>query len=95
MGSFYEAAGQALHSRETRLKCGQVADRIAAAARSLAAAEKVGRHVSITRTDGTRPKGRPYSRVTMDGVDEFGSLEGPRRRILGRAASLSARTGRR
>lgn len=41
-------------------------------------------------TDGTRPKGRPYSRVISDdGAErEFGSSKTARRRTLGRAAGL-------
>ena len=40
--------------------------------------------------DGTRPKGRPYSRVISDdGAErEFGSSKTARRRTLGRAAGL-------
>lgn len=93
MGSFYEAAGEALRSRAARDKCRQVADRIAATARGIASAEGVD--IQIGRESGTRPKGRPYERVTARADSEWGNQFTPRRRILARAASASARTGRR
>lgn len=92
-GSFYAAAGDAMRSQVTRRKCAQVADRIASAARGIASAEGV--EVAVGREDGTRPKGRPFSRVTVGSAAEFGDQFKPRRRILARAASASARTGRR
>lgn len=38
-------------------------------------------------TDGTRPKGRPYSRVAVPAEDELGDYKQPKRRILGRLAA--------
>ena len=43
--------------------------------------------MTVTRSDGTRPKGRPYSRVAADADQEWGTSEIERRRILGRAAA--------
>ncbi len=57
---------------------------IAARAQQIAAAEKVKGEVSTS--EGTRPKGRPYARVTADAGQEFGDTNTARRRILGRAA---------
>ena len=38
-------------------------------------------------SEGTRPKGRPYARVSTDAVDqEFGTWTVPKRRLLARAA---------
>lgn len=93
MPTFYEAAGDAMRSRPARAKCAQVADRIASTLRAMASAERLD--VTISRQDGTRPRGRPFSRVTMSGDDEWGASGTPRRRIMARAASASARTGRR
>lgn len=93
MPGFYAAAGQAMRSSTTRAKCSQVADRVASTVRSVAAAE--GLDVTVGRTNGTRPKGRPFSRVTITGADEWGASGQPKRRIIARAASAAARTGRR
>jgi hypothetical protein len=90
---YYRAGAQAIDSHATRAVLRTVADRIATTARRLAAAE--GADISIGRESGTRPKGRPYERVTAEAATEWGQQFAPRRRILARAASLSARTGRR
>lgn len=37
--------------------------------------------------EGTRPGGRPYGRVEVDKVDEWGDYAKPKRRILGRLAA--------
>ena len=47
-----------------RHRLGQVADRIAGEARHIAQQEGMG-GVPVNREDGTRPKGRPYARVTV------------------------------
>lgn len=91
--TFYEAGKAALDARSTRAKLAQVANRIADTARALATAE--GADIRIGRASGTRPGGRPYERITASADSEWGNQFTPRRRILGRAASLSARTGRR
>lgn len=60
-------------------------DRVAAAAASIAAAEEVD--LPLTTSSGTRPKGRPYSRVSTSNVSqEWGDSETDRRRVMGRAA---------
>src|SRR4051794_26035269 len=56
-----------LQSPGVRRKVSQVADRKAAAARSIIRAEKA--KVAVTRQDGTRPKGRPYSRISIPAID--------------------------
>lgn len=91
--TFYEAAGQAMRADATRRRLAQVADRVAATVRRLAQAEDV--QVTVTRSGGTRPKGRPYERVAILASTEWGASGVERRRILSRAASASARTGRR
>lgn len=62
------------------------ADRVAVQARRLAASEGVT--MTVERSGGVRPKGRPYERVSSpDGASqEWGTYRQPRRRILGRAA---------
>lgn len=62
----------------------QVADRVAARAKGLAAAEGV--EMEIKTVSGVRPKGRPYVNVVSDNPDqEFGSSRSAKYRILGRA----------
>jgi hypothetical protein len=51
-----------------------------------------GMSTRATVTSGTRPRGRPYSRISLPGGDEFGDYKTPRRRVLGLvAAQLRAR----
>jgi hypothetical protein len=71
-----------LQSRKVRAKVREVADRMAGQAAAIAAAE--GAKVSILRSDGTRPKGRPYSRISVPAVNEFGDSKTRRLRLLGR-----------
>jgi hypothetical protein len=60
---------------------------IAGRARQLTAAEKV--EGEVTTSEGIRPKGRPFFRVThTNGAQEWGTSKTDRRRILGRAAGL-------
>lgn len=62
-----------------------VANRVAARAKSIAAAEDVD--MEVTTVAGVRPKGRPFVNViTNNAEQEFGSSRTERRRILGRAA---------
>jgi hypothetical protein len=92
--TLYEAGRQAMLSHQTRAKLRQVAERIATTARAMGQADQLD--ATLTVTEGTRPKGRPYARVTMaGGDDEFGKSGVPRRRTFARAVSASARTGRR
>ena len=80
-----ELIESAMQSRPVRAGCAAVADRKAGNARSIAASEAP--EVEITREDGTRPKGRPVSRIYSSDVDgEFGTSRTEQRRILGRAA---------
>ncbi len=75
----------AMTSVATRARLAQVADRMASRAESLASAEGV--RMEVSREDGTRPKGRPYSRVVSDNPgQEWGTSKTGRARIMGRAA---------
>lgn len=81
----FRAVGDAMRSQGVRRALAQRADRIAAAARSLNAAEQVD--ARIGREDGTNARGRPYGRITSTAVDaEYGTSKTARRRVLGRAA---------
>ena len=77
---------RAMQSQGVRDALRAKADEVAASARSIAASENVeGFEVSVS--EGTRPKGRPYARVSTPSVDqEFGTWRTPKLRILGRAA---------
>lgn len=76
-----------MQSQPVRAKCAEVADGIAARARELAQQDTAddAEDVIIGREDGTRPRGRPYSRVTASLDQEFGTPRTARRRILGRS----------
>ncbi len=74
----------AMQSRQVRAGLAKRRDEVAARARSIAGQEKID--PNITTSEGTRPKGRPYARVTADAGQEFGDSNTARRRILGRAA---------
>lgn len=43
--------------------------------------------LGVEVSEGTRPGGRPYARVAVDKVDEWGDYAKPKRRILGRLAA--------
>lgn len=75
--------GSIMRSRAVRAKLAQVADEIAQRAETIASSE--GAAVNIEREDGTRPKGRPYSRVSAPADQEFGTAYTKRRAILSRA----------
>lgn len=75
-----------LQSPGVRRKLSDVADRKAAQARSIIASERA--KVTVQREDGTRPKGRPYSRISIPAVNEFGNSWTARMRILGRVVNL-------
>ena len=72
-----------MQSRQVRAKLAEVADRVADAARGIAAVEAPD--VVIGRYDGTRPKGRSFAYVTAPADYEHGTANIARRRILGRA----------
>ena len=75
---------EAMQSDTTRAALAARADAIAGRAEQIAANEGVD--AQIEREDGTRPKGRPYSRVSADASQEWGNRYSERLRILGRAA---------
>ena len=83
----YKQIGDIARSPAVRKKLAEVADRIARNAEGIAAAEGVD--AKIVRSDGTRPRGRPFARVTADGIQEWGTNEVERRRVLGRAVQQS------
>jgi hypothetical protein len=64
-----------------RAKLREVADRKARQAALIAQSQGVA--VPITREDGTRPKGRSFSRVALPATAEFGDSKTKRLRILG------------
>lgn len=43
--------------------------------------------LDVSVREGTRPGGRPYARVEVAKVDEWGDFSKPKRRILGRLAA--------
>ena len=74
-----------MQSEAVRRALAARADSVRVAAERIAADEEVD--AEFTREDGTRPKGRPFSRVSTDAVgQEWGDSTTGRRRILGRAA---------
>ena len=75
---------EAMQSAPVREALAKRRDRIARRAETIAANEGIDPH--ITTSEGTRPKGRPYARVTADADQEWGNTNTARRRILGRAA---------
>lgn len=75
-----------LQSPGVRAKLRQVRDRKARAVHGLAAAE--GARVTVTLSDGVRPKGRPYARISIPATDEFGDSKTRRLRLLGRVVNL-------
>lgn len=81
-----ESLVDAMQSRATRKALAVRAEKIRARASGLAAAEREA--TAEPRVEhGTRPKGRPYSRVLIDdgAPQEWGTSRTERRRILGRA----------
>ena len=49
-------------------------------------ARQEGANITLTTSDGTRPKGRSYSRLSAPSTDEFGDSRTKRIRLLGRVA---------
>jgi hypothetical protein len=84
--SNYEFVQQILQSPGVRRKLAEVADRKARQAVAVAASERVA--VPVLREDGTRPKGRPYSRISIPADYEHGTSRVQRLRILGRVVGL-------
>lgn len=59
-----------------------VRDRMAREAQAIAAREEPG--LVITVSEGTRPQGRPYARISIPAVNEFGDSKTKRLRLLAR-----------
>lgn len=74
-----------LQSPGVRRKLVQVRDRKARAATGIASAE--GAQVRLTLSEGIRPKGRPYARISLPATDEFGDSKTRRLRLLGRVVN--------
>lgn len=84
----YEFIKKAAQSAQVRAALSVKARKVQNRAEAIAASENVKLNSSVR--DGTRPKGRPYSRVESPNVSqEWGSSSTARRRILGRAAESS------
>ncbi len=84
----YEFVKEAAQSPSVRAALAARAAKVQRRAESLAKSEDVALDSKIT--NGTRPKGRPYSRVESPNVgQEFGDSITVRRRIMGRAAEGS------
>jgi hypothetical protein len=81
----YARLGAIARSRGVRARLDVIAADIAARANAIAAAEGESDNVTVTVSSGTRPRGRPYARVTINADQEWGTTEVERRRILGRA----------
>lgn len=79
--SNYDFVRQVMQSTPVRRMISQVADRKAAQAAGIASAAGVA--VPIQREDGTRPKGRPYARISLPASHEHGDSKTRRLRILG------------
>lgn len=76
---------EAMQSQPTRDALEKKARELASRADALGASEGVEIEASVS--SGTRPKGRPFSRVESSNVDqEWGDRYTERRRILGRVA---------
>lgn len=78
----YKFIQQVAQLPSVRERVARVADRMYGQAVTLAKAEGVT--APIAREDGTRPQGRPYSRIAIRAADEFGDSRTRRSRILGR-----------
>lgn len=75
----------AMQTKAVREALKKRADRVQSRAEQLAASEDVDLTSQVS--EGTRPKGRPYARVSSENVaQEWGTSNTERRRILGRAA---------
>jgi hypothetical protein len=84
-GPSYEFVGDAMRLPAVRAGLRAKAEALARRADALGASEGV--KMASRVKDGTRPKGRPYSRIESDNVkQEWGSRDSERRRILGRVA---------
>lgn len=76
---------KAMQSAETRAALRKKADQLATRVDALGGSEGVTMNAAVS--EGTRPKGRPYARVSSENVgQEWGDRYTERRRILGRVA---------
>lgn len=77
-----------MQSQAVRRALAAEAQAIAGTANALIAAEGLST-ITATVESGTRPRGRPYSRVVIEGGApfEWGTAKVDRRRILGRAGA--------
>ena len=81
----YEFIREAAQNPKTRRALHDKAVQVQRRAEGIARGDNVTLNSKVV--DGTRPKGRPYSRVESPNVaQEWGSSKVDRRRILGRAA---------
>lgn len=71
-----------LQSMGVRHKVAGVRDRKAREVAAMAASEGVA--VPIVLSEGTRPKGRPFARISIPASHEFGDSKTRRLRLLGR-----------
>lgn len=85
--AMYKQVGAVMRSPAVRRQIAAVADGIASRAQAIANADTAedAEDITIGRVDGTRPKGRPFARVTAPLDQEFGTPRTARRRILGQA----------
>lgn len=78
---------EAMQSAAVRAALHRKAVEVEARAKSIAGTEGLSGEMSVK--DGTRPKGRPYSRVTYTNSEqEYGTQFVPKARVLGRAAGF-------
>lgn len=76
---------KAMTHSKTRAALRAEAEKRQAKAEAIAQAE--GEKLDSKVTEGTRPKGRPFARVSSTNIDqEYGTTIKERKRILGRAA---------
>lgn len=78
----YDWVKEIMQTEGVRKRIADAADRKARAAQQIA--EQEGRTVSVVRSNGTRPKGRPYARISIPASDEHGNSKVSRLRLLGR-----------
>lgn len=81
----FGGVGDAMRLPGVRAAVRREAEQLSNRADAINTAEGVEARTSVET--GTRPTGRPYSRVTSTAADaEFGTSRTARRRVLGRAA---------
>lgn len=88
--STYQFVQQVMQSPRVRKALEKKARTGAGITNRTTAAKGMSARASVS--SGTRPRGRPYSRISLSGGDEYGDYKAPRRRVLGLvAAQLRAR----